>query len=141
MATKKKETKPAAKVENKAKDSKKKMTDEEKAAKKKARLEAIKNRPAGQRPNSRQIDVIAGENGGLVKNFGHVVKVGREIIGVLVTSVAYDEKGNVLSSSVAFVPGTITIKAKKGHGNFSKPKSKGSVSEADDAEEEEETED
>ena len=42
----------------KAKETKKAMSEEEKAAKKKARMEAIKNRPAGQRCNSKQIDVI-----------------------------------------------------------------------------------
>lgn len=119
MATKKKE----------AEAKKKTVTDEEKAAKRKARLEAIKNRPAGQRPNSRQIDVIEGANGTVVKNFGHVVKVGRMILGVVVTSVAYDAKGNVIGTSTTFVPGDVTIKAKKGHGNFSKPKHKGGADE------------
>lgn len=49
MATKKKE------------DTKKKGAekDAEKEAKRKARQEALKNRPAEQRPNSKQIDVIA----------------------------------------------------------------------------------
>ena len=43
-------------------DSKKKgdkEKDPEKEAKRKARQEALKNRPAEQRPNSKQIDVIA----------------------------------------------------------------------------------
>ena len=76
-----------------AKEAKKGMTPEEKAAKKKARLEAIKNRPAEQRQNSKTIDVIPTENGGKVLNYGHPVKVGGTYIGVLVTSFAYDTKG------------------------------------------------
>ena len=39
---------------------------DEKAAKRKARMEALKNRPAEQRANSKQIDVIPTENGGCV---------------------------------------------------------------------------
>lgn len=131
MATKKKETK--AKAE-------KKVTDEEKLAKRKARLEAIKNRPAGQRPNSKQIDVIEGANGTVVKNFGQVVKTGSIIQGVLVTSVVYDAKGNIISTSTAFVPGDITIKAKKGHGNFSKPKHKKGKDSDEDEDEEDDNE-
>jgi hypothetical protein len=96
--------------------------DETKAAKRKARLEAIKNRPAGQRANSKSIDVIEGANGTKVTNYGHVVKAGNVNLGVLVTSVATDAEGNILSTSTTFVAGEITIKAKKGHGNFSKPK-------------------
>ena len=49
MATKKKE-------DTKKKGGKEK--DAEKEAKRKARMEALKNRPAEQRPNSKQIDVI-----------------------------------------------------------------------------------
>lgn len=107
-----------------AKEAKKVMTPEEKAAKKKARLEAIKNRPAEQRQNSKTIDVIPTENGGKVLNYGHPVKVGGTYIGVLVTSVAYDSKGNVICTSTTFVPGELTIKSKKNHGNFAKPKNK-----------------
>lgn len=107
-----------------AKEAKKVMTPEEKAAKKKARLEAIKNRPAEQRQNSKTIDVIPTENGGKVLNYGHPVKVGGTYIGVLVTSVAYDAKGNVICTSTTFVPGELTIKSKKNHGNFAKPKNK-----------------
>lgn len=50
MATKK----PVKKAEVKPASKK----DPEKEAKRKARMEAIKNRPAGQRPNSKQCDVI-----------------------------------------------------------------------------------
>lgn len=91
---------------------------DEKAAKRKARMEALKNRPAEQRPNSKQIDIIPTENGGCVKNFGYPLKANGKHIGVLVTSVAYDAEGNVLSSNVALVPGDLTVKAKKNHGTI-----------------------
>lgn len=145
MATK--EKKAAAKKEAPAKEAAKKetkkggMTPEEKAAKRKARLEAIKNRPAEQRQNSKSIDIISGENGTKVTNYGHPVKVGKVYMGVLVTSVATDAEGNVISTSTAFVPGELTIKSKKNHGNFSKPKHKRGEEEADDEEEGDEGED
>ena len=91
---------------------------DEKAAKRKARMEALKNRPAEQRPNSKQIDIIPTENGGCVKNFGYPLKANGKHIGVLVTSVAYDADGNVLSSNVTLVPGDLTVKAKKNHGTI-----------------------
>ena len=127
MATKKATKKDAPKA-----STKKVMTPEEKAAKKKARLEAIKNRPAEQRPNSKSIDVILGANGTKVTNYGHPVKVGGTYMGVLVTSVVTDAEGNVIGTSTTFVPGELTIKSKKNHGNFSKPKhKKGQVEEED----------
>ena len=58
-------------------DSKKKgdkEKDPEKEAKRKARQEALKNRPAEQRPNSKQIDVIAINDKSKVMNFGYAVK-------------------------------------------------------------------
>lgn len=100
-------------------DKKKKAAPvDEKAAKRKARMEALKNRPAEQRPNSKQIDIIPTENGGCVKNFGYPLKANGKHIGVLVTSVAYDADGNVLSSNVTLVPGDLTVKAKKNHGTI-----------------------
>ena len=100
-------------------DKKKKAAPvDEKAAKRKARMEALKNRPAEQRPNSKQIDIIPTENGGCVKNFGYPLKANGKHIGVLVTSVTYDAEGNVLSSNVALVPGDLTVKAKKNHGTI-----------------------
>lgn len=100
-------------------DKKKKAAPvDEKAAKRKARMEALKNRPAEQRPNSKQIDIIPTENGGCVKNFGYPLKANGKHMGVLVTSVAYDAEGNVLSSNVALVPGDLTVKAKKNHGTI-----------------------
>lgn len=131
MATKK--DAKAAKAAKEVKTSK--VSAEEKAAKRKARMEALKNRPAGQRPNSKQIDVIETENG-TVKNYGHVVKAGGTILGVMVTSVAFNAKGEVVGTSVTFVPGNVTIKAKKGHGNFSKPKNKKEVEEDEEEDDE-----
>lgn len=132
MATKEKK---AAKKEAPAKEVKNKkgaMSPEEKAAKRKARLEAIKNRPAEQRQNSKSIDIIPGENGTKVTNYGHPVKVGKTHLGVLVTSVATDANGKVIGTSTTFVPGELTIKSKKSHGNFSKPKHKRGEEDADD---------
>ena len=91
---------------------------DEKAAKRKARIEALKSRPAEQRPNSKQIDVFDAGNNGCVKNFGYPLKAKGVHIGVLVTSIAYDGNGNVLSSNVTLVPGDLTVKAKKNHGTI-----------------------
>lgn len=97
-----------------------KMSEEERKAKKVARLEAMKSRPSVQRPNSKQVDVIADEfdkaglpKGAHIKAFAHVIRKA----GVLVTTVAYDAKGEVISVSTAFVPG-VKAKSKKGHGLF-----------------------
>lgn len=75
-------TKKAAKKAEPAKKAAAKMSEEEKAAKKKARLEAIKNRPEGQRTNSKQCDVIETTKGVVktyampVKGFGVVLTTG-----------------------------------------------------------------
>ena len=98
------------KKENKKVDLPTEAVDQKKA-KRLARMEALKNRPAVQRPNSKQIDVIETENG-VVKNFGYALR-GK---GVLVTSVAMDKEGNVTSTSVTLVEGPYTVKTKKGHG-------------------------
>lgn len=144
MATKKSAKNAAPAEEKKAKKAapaaiaakKTKMTAEEKAAKRKARMEALKNRPAGQRPNSKQVDVIDLGNGSKVLNFGAPVRK----VGTLVTSVALDGEGNVVSTAVTLIPG-VTVKSKKGHGTF-KPGApgmgKGSKAEAEEAEEVEE---
>lgn len=109
MAKEKKEKKAAAPaVETKAKA---KASDADKAAKKKARLEALKNRPAGQRTNSKQIDIIPTESG-YIKNYAAVIRG----IGVIVTSVAFNKNDEVLSTSVTFIPGPLAVKTKKGHG-------------------------
>lgn len=107
----KKAAAPAAKAEE-TKKAKKVLSPEEKKAKAAKRREALKNRPAGQRPNSKQIDVIQTENGGEVKTYGYAIK-GK---GVMVTTVAFNPDGEVVSTSIAFVPGPFAVKTKKGHG-------------------------
>ena len=115
----------------KAKETKKAMSAEEKAAKKKARLEAIKNRPAGQRCNSKQIDVIETENG-TVETWGYPVVAARKHIGVLTTTIVKDKGGNVISTASTWVPGDITVKSKKGHGIITGVKSKREKEEEED---------
>lgn len=117
----------------KAKETKKAMSAEEKAAKKKARLEAIKNRPAGQRCNSKQIDVIETENG-TVETWGYPVVAARKHIGVLTTTIVKGD-GNVISTASTWVPGDITVKSKKGHGIITGVKSKKEKEEEGDEEE------
>ena len=90
---------------------------EEKAAKRKARMEALKNRPAEQRPNSKQVDIIQVSENQVVKTYAMPVKVKHRSIGVLVTSVAIED-GKVTSTSNAFIPGELAVKVKKGHGNI-----------------------
>lgn len=85
--------------------------DAAKAAKKAARREALKNRPAGQRPNSKQMDVIEVEGAGKVLNFASPVRKH----GCLVTSVALNAAGEIVSTSVTMIEG-VNIKTKKGHG-------------------------
>lgn len=113
MATKKKE------------DTKKKGAekDAEKEAKRKARQEALKNRPAEQRPNSKQIDVIAINEKSEVRNYGYAVKNKEGYQGVVVTSVLVTD-GKPISTSVSFVPGNLTVKSKKNHGVICSPKNK-----------------
>lgn len=113
-----------------------KMTPEEKAAKKKARLEALKNRPEGQRTNSKQIDVIELENGNKVMSFGMPVRK----VGTLVTTVSVNGNGEVTSTSTVVVAG-VSPKVKKGHGTLV-PKTPGvkKGSEVDDNYNEEEVE-
>jgi hypothetical protein len=121
----------------KAKETKKAMSAEEKAAaKKKARLEAIKNRPAGQRCNSKQVDVIETKNG-TVETWGYPVVAARKHIGVLTTTIVKDKDGNVISTASTWVPGDLTIKAKKGHGIFTGVKSKKEKEEDTDTEKDE----
>lgn len=115
----------------KAKETKKVMSAEEKAAKKKARQEAIKNRPAGQRCNSKQIDVIETENG-TVETWGYPVVAARKHIGVLTTTIVKGKDGNVISTASTWVPGDITVKSKKGHGIITGVKSKKEKEEEED---------
>lgn len=109
----------------KKEETKKKVKDPEKEAKRKARMEALKNRPAEQRPNSKQIDIIKLDEEGkkVVKNFGYSIKNKDGYQGVLVTSVL-EVEGTPVNTSVAFVPGNLTVKAKKGHGTICAPKNK-----------------
>ena len=109
----------------KKEETKKKVKDPEKEAKRKARMEALKNRPAEQRPNSKQIDIIKLDEDGkkVVKNFGYAIKNKDGYQGVLVTSVL-EVEGTPVNTSVAFVPGNLTVKAKKGHGTICAPKNK-----------------
>lgn len=109
----------------KKEETKKKVNDPEKEAKRKARMEALKNRPAEQRPNSKQMDIIKLDEEGkkVVKNFGYAVKNKDGYQGVLVTSVL-EVEGTPVNTSVAFVPGNLTVKAKKGHGIICAPKNK-----------------
>ena len=105
----------------KAKKEIKKAADatkaEEKAAKRKARMEALKNRPAEQRPNSKQVDIIQVSENQVVKTYAMPVKVKHRSIGVMVTSVAIED-GKVVSTSNTFIPGELAVKVKKGHGNI-----------------------
>ena len=124
----------------KAKKETKKVADatkaEEKAAKRKARMEALKNRPAEQRPSSKQVDIIQVSENQVVKTYAMPVKVKHRSIGVLVTSVAIED-GKVTSTSNAFIPGELAVKVKKGHGNIVAQKaakgSKGADIDSDDA--------
>ena len=110
---------------NKKEETKKKVKNPEKEAKRKDRMEALKNRPAEQRPNSKQIDIIKLDEDGnkVVKNFGYAIKNKEGYQGVLVTSVL-EVEGTPVNTSVAFVPGNLTVKAKKGHGTICAPKNK-----------------
>lgn len=128
----------------KKEDTKKKGAkekDPEKEAKRKARMEALKNRPAGQRPNGKQIDVIKINDNSEVQNFGYAIKTKKGAQGVLVTSVLVVD-GTPVNTSVTFVHGELAIKSKKGHGVITTPKSKKEKDEdVDDDEVSEETED
>lgn len=105
-----------------------------KLAKKEARKEALKNRPEGQRPNSKQVDTIqCGKT--TVDTFAYPVRK----TGSLITTVVKDEKGNAISASSTFIPGT-KAKVKKGHGalqpgNAGEGKKKGKDAEGDDEDE------
>lgn len=124
MATKKKE-------DSKKKGSEK-VKDEAKEAKRKARMEALKNRPAEQRPNSKQIDVIKIDEKSEVRNYGYAVKNKEGYQGVVVTSVLVID-GKPTSTSVTFVPGNLTVKSKKGHGIICNPKAKKARGEEEEA--------
>jgi hypothetical protein len=135
MATKKaaKKAEPAKKGDAKEMNAK--------AAKKKARMEALKNRPEGQRTNSKQCDVIETTKG-VVKTYAMPVKG----FGVVLTTVAEDKDGNVVSTAITTLAG-YTVKSKKGHGTLKAgvpgvgKKGKGAKEEVDEDDEEDEDED
>lgn len=108
MATKAKKATPA----KEEKKGKKVLSDAEKAEKRAKMKERLANRPEGQRPNSKQIDVIEFE-GGKVMNFAAPVRK----FGSLITSVVVDKDGNPISTSVTLIEG-FKPKCKKGHGNL-----------------------
>lgn len=114
MATKKKaaEAKAAAKPETK-KGGKKELTPDEKKAKREALKERLKNRAPGQRPNSKQCDIIDLGGGNVVKTFAMNVRK----FGVLITSVVTDKDGKVIAVSNETIPG-VSVKSKKEHGNL-----------------------
>lgn len=113
MATKKKAVEAkAAKTETK-KSGKKELTAEEKKAKREAMKERLKNRAPGQRPNSKQCDIIDLGGGNVVKTFAMNVRK----YGVLITSVVTDKDGKVIAVSNGTIPG-VSVKSKKGHGNL-----------------------
>lgn len=139
MATKKKAVEAKAAKEETKKGGKKEMTAEEKKAKREAMKERLKNRAPGQRPNSRQCDVIELGGGNVAKTFAMNVRK----YGVLITSVVTDKNGNVIAVSNATIPG-VSVKSKKEHG-YLVPKvpgmgKKGKVADAEADEEEEEEE-
>ena len=137
MATKKSDSKKKGDIDSKKKGDKEK--DPEKEAKRKARKEALKNRPAEQRPNSKQIDVISINDKSQVMNFGYAVRNKEGYQGVVVTSVLVTD-GKPVSTSVSFVPGILTVKSKKGHGVICSPKNKKAKEEEEEEEEEEKEE-
>ena len=101
MATKKKAVEAkAAKTETK-KSGKKELTTED------------KNRAPGQRPNSKQCDIIDLGGGNVVKTFAMNVRK----YGVLITSVVTDKDGKVIAVSNETIPG-VSVKSKKEHGNL-----------------------
>ena len=117
----------------KKKEEKKAAVDPAKAAKRKARMEALKNRPAEQRPNSKQIDIIKVSDTSVVKNYGYAIKNKEGHVGVLGASVV-EVNGEAVSTSVTFIPGNLAVKAKKGHGTIGGVKIKKSKGDEDEAE-------
>ena len=117
----------------KKKEEKKAAVDPAKAAKRKARMEALKNRPAEQRPNSKQIDIIKVSDTSVVENYGYAIKNKEGHVGVLVTSVV-EVNGEAVSTSVTFIPGNLAVKAKKGHGTIGGVKTKKAKGDKDEDE-------
>lgn len=129
-------TKKEKKVTEEKKVEKKVLTAEEKAAKRKARAEALKNRPEGQRPNGKQMDVIHISEKSEVRKYASVVKVKGKSLGCLITTVGL-VNGEVVSVAEEFVSGELTVKSKKGHGTLTGQKHKKAKGEEEDTEDEE----
>lgn len=141
MASKKDKKAPKAEAKVAAPAKGKKMSAEEKAAKRKARMEALKNRPEEQRPNGKQMDVIKLDEHNEVRKYAAPVKIKGRSIGCLITTIALVD-GMVVSVSETFVPGEVVVKVKKGHGTLTAQKAKKNRgSDSDEDEEEEEGED
>lgn len=142
MATKKKDKAAEAKAAEKEKvetkkGGKKELTEEEKKAKRAAMKERLKNRAPGQRPNSKQCDIIDLGGGDVAKTFAMNVRK----YGVLITSVVTDKDGKVIAVSNATIPG-VSVKSKKEHGMLvPKMPGMGKKGKAADAEDDEEDED
>lgn len=139
MATKKKAAEVKAEKEEQKKGGKKEISADEKKAKREAMKERLKNRAPGQRPNSRQCDIIDLGGGNVVKTFAMNVRK----YGVLITSVVTDKDGKVIAVSNETIPG-VSVKSKKEHGNLV-PKvpgmgKKGKEAEVEDEEDENEEE-
>ena len=98
--------------ETKKPDTKKGKPVDDKAAKKAARMERLKNRPEGQRENSKQIDVIPFD-GGQIQVFAAPVRK----YGCIITAIALDSDGQPVSVSVSHLGG-FKPKSKKGHGSL-----------------------
>lgn len=140
MATKKKdkaaEAEAAGTAETK-KGGKKELTAEEKKAKREAMKERLKNRAPGQRPNSKQCDIIDLGGDHVAKTFAMNVRG----YGVLITSVVTDKDGKVIAVSNATIPG-VSVKSKKEHGTLvPKMPGRGKKGKAADVEDDEEDED
>lgn len=129
-------TKKEKKVTEEKKVEKKVLTAEEKAAKRKARVEALKNRPEGQRPNGKQMDVIHISEKSEVRKYASVVKVKGKSLGCLITTVGL-VNGEVVSVAEEFVSGELVVKSKKGHGTLTGQKHKKAKGEEEDTEDEE----
>ena len=127
-----KETKtPAGKATPKGK-----VDPNSKEAKKAARMARLKERPEGQRENSKQVDVIPFDNGQVVVFAAPVRK-----FGCIVTAIALDSDGQPVSVSVTPLGG-FKPKTKKGHGQLvmgvpGVKKGKGAEDEEDEEKEEE----
>ena len=103
-----KNSKPAPAEKSKKESGK----EDDKAAKRAARMAALKDRPAEQRPNSKQVDIISSETCS-VETFGYPIRK----TGTLAVSVLKDAKGNPVGIASTFIPGT-RVKVKKNHGNI-----------------------